>query len=108
MTQILGYTIWILLAATLPLSIYLYVRSKNKLALIMVAGAVLIWGGAIAGFLAEPEVIRLSGPNDAVQSHMVVRGSELGGNVALIGATIFLLGAIATAVGSRRSKGNAV
>ena len=108
MSQFVGYMIWLLLAATLPLSAYVYYRSKNRVALVMLAGSLLIWGGALMVFFIKPEIIVLPHANDAVNISAVGKSSELGGNLLVIGFIVLLSGGLATTITHRKGKGNAV
>jgi len=91
MSQFLDYLIWALLVTALPISVYYYIRSKRRLVLVLVVAATAMWGGTLAGIFAEPIVVVTSGPNDTLQSNMVMKGSKVGATAVVAGVLVYLV-----------------
>lgn len=108
MYQFIGYSIWLLLAATLPVSAYMHYRTKNKFTLLMSAGGLLIWDSAFADYFSEPTVVFLSGAIGAVNVTVMVKDSELGTYAMIVGLIFFIAGSLGAAITNGQNKGNAV
>ena len=81
---------FIFIVGCLPYALLMFYRNRRPLALVMVIGSILVWGGTIAIFTAEPTQVSSQHGKEPVAFKSYERRSEKG-EYALVGGAILVL-----------------